>query len=92
MKNDKRTEYLTRESILSLLSDAEVALVSTAETEPRLLEGDEYLDLEHLDLGVRRARGLTSPTGSLLPKKAVHNETWSKIVRQLPAASSSSGY
>jgi hypothetical protein len=90
MKSAKRTEYLTRENVMRLLSDAEVALVSTAETAPRLSNGDEYLDLEHLDVGVRRAFGLTPRTGRLLPRKAVHKDTWSKIVGQLPAASHTS--
>jgi hypothetical protein len=84
MNSDKRPEYLSRENILRVLSDEEVALVSTAETAPCLLVGDEYLDLEHLDLGVRRARGPTRPMGRLLPRKAVHDDTWTKIVGQLP--------
>jgi hypothetical protein len=86
MKSDKRTEYLTRESIMRLLSDAEVALVSTAETAPGLSEGDEYLDLEHPDVGVRRAGGPTPPMGRLLPRKVVHGDTWSRIVGLLADA------
>ena len=58
MKNDERTAYVTRDTILKLLSDDEVAKVSTAETASRLADGDEYLDLEHLDKGVRRAGAL----------------------------------
>ena len=36
MANNKRIEYVTRDSILKLLSDDEVASVSTAETAARL--------------------------------------------------------
>jgi hypothetical protein len=85
LKNDKRTEYATRDSILQLLSDEEVARVSTAETAARLSDGDEYLDLEQLDQGVRCARGTATPMGRVLPRKAVHANTWSKILTQLAA-------
>jgi hypothetical protein len=83
LKNDTRTEYATRDSILQLLSDDEVARVSTAETAAHLSTGDEYLDLEHLDQGVRRAHGTATPMGRVLPRKAVHANTWSKILTQL---------
>ncbi len=85
MTHDKRTEYITRDSVLRLLSDAEVAKVSTAETATDLADDDEYLDLEHLDQGVRRARKGTSPMGRLLTRKAVSEGTWSQIVAQLRA-------
>lgn len=80
-----REELATRDSILKLLSDDEVAGVSTAETAPRLSDGDEYLDLEQLDQGVRRARGTATPMGRVLPRKAVHESTWRKILTRLPA-------
>jgi predicted transcriptional regulator len=83
MKTDARTEYLTRDSILKLLSDEEVAKVSMAETAVRLLEGDEYLDLEQLEQGVRRAGGAATPMGRVLPKNAVHANTWNKILMVL---------
>ncbi len=82
-KTDARTEYLTRDSILKLLSDAEIATVSTAETASRLAEGDEYLDLEHLDRGVRRAAGVRIPMRDILAKNAVAETTWTQIVSQL---------
>jgi hypothetical protein len=85
MKDDERTAYITRDTVLKLLSDDEVARVSTAETAMRLTDGDEYLDLEHLDQGVRRADGTASPMGRVLPRKAVRAETWSKILMQLAA-------
>jgi hypothetical protein len=83
MKIDERTAYLTRDGILKLLSDDEVARVSTAEVAARLSDGDEYLDLGHLDLGVRRALGTNAPMGRVLPRKAVHEKTWGKILTQL---------
>jgi len=68
---------------LKLLSDDEVASVNLAETTALLAEGDEYLDLAHLDKGVRRAKGKTAKTGRVLPKIAVHEATWKKLLLQL---------
>jgi hypothetical protein len=85
MKTDDRKTYVTREAILQLLSDEEVATVSTAETAPRLSAGEEYVDLEHLDDGVRRAGGSIAPMGRLLPKKAVQDATWAQILTKLSA-------
>ena len=83
MDNDKRIDYVTRDSVLKLLSDDEVASVSTAETATRLSDGDEYLDLEHLDQGVRMAPGVMTPVGRVLPRKAVHESTWTRILARL---------
>jgi len=85
MKNDPRTDYETRDSIMKLLSDDEVASVSTAETAARLSDGDEYVDLEQLAEGVQRAHGAATHMGGVLPRKAVHEKTWSKILTQLQA-------
>lgn len=84
MNHKQRDEYLTRENVMKLLSDDEVASVSTAETAQGLAEGDEYLDLKHLSFGVRRSSVATvTPMGRVLPRKAVQESTWNKIVRQL---------
>jgi hypothetical protein len=87
MKNDNRSQYVTRESVLMLLSDDEVSAVATAETATRLPDGDEYLDMEQLDQGVQRAHQKKTPMGRVLPKKSVHEDTWQKILKQLPAHS-----
>jgi hypothetical protein len=83
MKSDARTEYVTRDSILKLLSDDEVGKVSKAETAPQLMADDEYLDLEQLERGVQRAGGKATPMGHVLPRKAVHENTWRKILTLL---------
>ena len=80
MNNHTKTDHVTRESILRLLSDDEVASVSTAETATRLLDGEEYLDLEELERGVQQARKTGPTMGRVLPRKAVHKDTWSKIL------------
>jgi hypothetical protein len=87
MKNDQRNDYVTRDHILGLLSDAEVASVSTAETAAKLSDGDEYVDLEHLRQGVQRAHGTATNIGGVLPRKAVHEKTWTQILKQLQVSS-----
>src|SRR5690242_18611716 len=71
MKNANRSEYMTRHAVLKLLSDEEVARVSTVEGGIRLSEGDEYLDLEQLGQGVRRADATGTPMRRVLPRKAL---------------------
>ena len=79
-----RATHIAREGILNLLSNAEVAKVSSAEGAAALANGEEYLDLENLDRGVQRAAASTKvPMGQVLPLSAVGAETWSKIVAQL---------
>ncbi len=83
MNHSKRTEYVTRDSILKMLSDVENARMCMAETALGLSDGDEYLDLEHIARGVRRAGGTVSPMGAVLPRKAVNADTWNRILAQL---------
>ena len=77
---------LGRKAVLGFLSDDEVASVSTAETSAGLLDGEEYIDLQALEQGVRRARGAGVAMGRVLPRKAVHEATWNKILAQLPVS------
>jgi len=72
---------------LMLLSDDETAAVATAETATLLPEGDEYLDMEQLNQGVQRAHQKKTPMGRVLPKKSIHQDTWNKILKQLPVRS-----
>jgi hypothetical protein len=81
MNVDRHIANQTRREILSLLSDNELGAVSSAE-EKRIPEGDEYLDLEHLELGVLRAEPGT-PHEHALPRTAVSDATWAKILTVL---------
>ncbi len=75
-----KTELTTRDAILKLLSDAEIAKVSTQEAGPLLAVGDEYIDLKHLDQGVLRMQaGTQLSMGDVLPRSAVQAATWSKV-------------
>jgi hypothetical protein len=72
---------LTREFILGLLTDAEVEKVSRAEGDAGPIEGDEFIDLEVPGVGVQQAHGPSALRGHLLPRSAVSDATWEKIVR-----------
>ena len=80
MSTDQKKEAVTRDAILALLSDTEVAKVSRAEDEPRLVEGDEYVDLEDLGAGVRQVHAKSQRSRNALPRSAVSDATWAKIV------------
>ena len=54
--------------------------MSNAETAKRLAIGDEFIDLEQLENGVRTAPVKGVPTSRMLPRKAVHQRTWNKIL------------
>jgi len=82
---NNRTKFVFRHNILGMLSDDEVASVSTAETAMGLSDGDEYLDLEQLDRGVCLAAGISGPMGCVLSRRAVRETTWSNILSQLEA-------
>lgn len=79
----KQADYVTRDTILKLLSETELARVSTTETATGLPAGEAYLDLEHLELGVRTAPVDTSVMGRVLARKAVGQKTWAKILKEL---------
>jgi hypothetical protein len=76
----------TREHVLQLLSPGELASVGVADT--HLRRGDEYLDLEQLQQGVLRADGAVANLSQVLPRKAINEDTWRRILRQLKAATS----
>ena len=83
MKKKEKTARLQREAIIELLSDDEVSKVSTAETAARLDEGDEFVDLDGLSHGIQRADGVPVHMGSVLARKVVHEQTWSRIAELL---------
>ena len=87
MNEPKPRPILTRDHILQLLSDGEFASFSGASTEAPLRRGQQYLDLGHLAQGVQRADGSPTSTADFLPRHAIHEDTWRRILRQLKAAS-----
>jgi hypothetical protein len=76
-------DVATRDAILDALSEMEVASITTASTISGLHAGDEFIDLEHVELGVRRASGVAPPPGYVLPRCAVSDATWRLVVSML---------
>lgn len=85
MNQHTRGRYVTRETILDLLSDDETAKVSNAESGP-LAEGDEYVDLAAIEKGVQRTDGVAVPVGQVVPRKAVLDRTWRAIMQRIADA------
>ena len=78
-----RADYVTRDSILKLLSDAEIARVAMAETAEKLKEDDEYIDLTQLGAGVQHSANARTNVGHVLLRASVAQATWDKILTQL---------
>jgi hypothetical protein len=84
MTHQTRSDLIARDSLLKLLTDEEMARVSTAETGSSLTAGQEYIDLEHLDKGVQIYNTAANVVMSnALPRRAVGDPTWSNIITQL---------
>jgi hypothetical protein len=78
------TPCATRDSVLRLLSGAEVTRLSNVDTVPCLTIGDEYLDLEHIAEGVQTVHQMSRMSvGRALPRSGVDAATWSKILTHL---------
>ena len=80
-------EIVTRDSLLNILNAEELARAGTRQTAASLTRGDEFIDLAQIDRGVQRA-GDAHPAEDVLPRKAVHEHTWLKIVANLNARKS----
>jgi hypothetical protein len=75
--------YVTRDAVLKLLSDQENARVATLESAAQLADGEEYIDLAHPERGVLRAQaGEPLDMSHVLPRSALHDDTWSKILHE----------
>lgn len=86
MKNKKHPGAVTREDLVRILNDEEAARVTTPETAASLEDGDEFIDLMDLGRGVQRVEAANpAPAADVLAKKAVHENTWLKIVANLNA-------
>lgn len=83
MNDDRRLRVPTHDIVLALLSEHELARVNAGQLAAQLSELDEYLDLDQLELGVRRGLVPARPVCRLLPRKTVHEATWANILRWL---------
>ncbi len=81
---EHRYDYIGRDTILAFLSNEEIAEVARTQSESTLAPGEEYLDLDRLDEGIRFASSSRPiPMKRVLPKKSVRRMTWQKIMTQL---------
>jgi hypothetical protein len=84
MTDQAASDLAARDTILKLLTDDEVAKVSSAEGGTGLRNGVEYLDLTHLELGVQTVGVVNQVNiGDMIPRNAVSAQTWQKITAQL---------
>ena len=77
---DKRNELAVRQEVMKLLSTDELAEIDRTSGDPRLREGQQYLDLEQASEGVKWAAAASPPSGRVLRRDAVCAATWSEIV------------
>ena len=75
----------TADVIIALLSDEEIASIDKHAAAGDHSNVDEYIDLEQVDQGVRHGLGPPRPICRVLPRKAVGEATWAKIVACLAA-------
>lgn len=80
----KPPETVTRDNLLGILNDEELARVRKPEPAALLLGGDEFIDLNEIDRGVQRA-GEARRMQDVLSRKAVHENTWRKVVTNMTA-------
>ncbi len=70
---------------MSLLSLDEVVGLERMRRGARLAVGEEYLELDHLEHGVRRMRPTTPiDMASVLARRSVQESTWASICARLP--------
>jgi hypothetical protein len=75
----------TADLIIALLSDDEIANVNKHAAAAGHSDVDEYLDLEQVEQGVRRGLGPPRPICRVLPRRAVREATWARIIAWLGA-------
>ena len=80
LKPSSEDSAKTRDALLKLLSDDEVGRVSTVEGAPRLVDGDEYIDLDHPELGPQRVVAHSKlAMNDIIPRSAVRDVTWTTL-------------
>lgn len=85
MKPQAKKMFATRSSLIKLLSDEEATKVALAEARAPI-EGEDYIDLSHPELGVLKVKmDGRIEWNNVLPRSAVHDKTWSEIVSRVAA-------
>lgn len=85
-----RKNTITRDQVLEMLSDEEITRLSLAEARAPI-EGDEFVSLVYPDDGVLRVgTDKVWRPDQILPRSAVSEATWSKIVALVARANAGS--
>lgn len=84
MKPDLLTEYRVRRQVVELLSEAESARLEKILSTGILQDGEEYIEVDHVYLGVQRApAGMLLGRSRLILRRALDTGTWSQLVTLL---------
>jgi hypothetical protein len=84
MKPDLLTEYQVRRQVVELLSEAEAARLEKVLAAGVLQDDEEYIEVDHVSLGVQRVRpGMLLGRSRLILRRALDAHTWSQLVTLL---------
>jgi len=84
MKPDLLTEYRVRRQLVELLSETEAARLEKVLSTGILQDDEEYIDVDHVSLGVQRSRaGMLLGRRRLILRRALDADTWSQLVTLL---------
>ena len=84
MKPDLLTEYRVRRQVVELLSETEAARLEKVLSTGILQDDEEYIEVDHVSLGVQRARtGMLLGRSRLILRRALDADTWSQLVTLL---------
>ncbi len=84
MKPDLLTEYRVRRQVVELLSEAEAARLEKVLSTGILQDDEEYIEVDHVSLGVQRARtGVLLGRRRLILRRALDADTWSQLLALL---------
>jgi hypothetical protein len=84
MKPNLLTEYKVRRQVVELLSEEEAARLEKVLSTGILQDGEEYIEIDHVSLGVQRARaGMLLGRSRLILRRALDASTWNQLVTVL---------
>jgi len=74
----------TRDAVIALLGPDDAVRVQAAEAKANVGAGENYLDLHHLDHGVRCPAADATAITNVVPKSAVSDRLWQFLLAQTP--------
>jgi hypothetical protein len=84
MKTDLLAEYRVRRQVLELLSETEAARLKKILSTGVLQDAEEFIEVDHVSLGVQRApAGMLLGRSRLILRRALDADTWSQLLTLL---------